>query len=62
MITHSKTITIKIEIDEKKLKEKYPNFLINYLDINEFMDTVALGLDDDKMKELGYKTEVVDNI
>lgn len=60
-----KRFIIEIEVDEKKLPKKYPNFQFNYSDINEFIQTEALvsaSTDSDSWKRCGYRKRLVKEV
>ena len=60
-----KQFIIEIEVNEKKLVEKYPNFRFNYSDANEFIQTEALcsgSSDSDSWKRFGYRKRLVKEV
>lgn len=53
-----KQFKLIIEIDETKLKEKYPNFEINYKNTDDFITSILDDLHTDLKKEYGYKITI----
>jgi len=65
------TITLQITLDEEKLKEKYPNYNINWNSLEEFTESLIKGFEtpitdvDGKtpmnyLENYGYEVAVMD--
>jgi len=65
------TITLEITIDEEKLKEKYPNYAINWPNVDGFIETLMNNFETpiidvdgktprDYLKEFGYQVAIMD--
>jgi hypothetical protein len=62
-----RTLMVKIVVNEKTIKDKYPNFESNFDNVEEFMDMIEndldaypniLGMADNPMYEWGYDVVV----
>ena len=53
-------IKVVIEVDMDKLKEKYPNYRINYSTYYEFIQARIYDIKQDHMQEYGYSIKVID--
>lgn len=59
-----KRFIVEIEVDEAKCMHKYPNFMFNYQNIDEFIESEMLccNSDSDSWKRWGYRKKVIKEI
>ncbi len=53
-----RTFKMIIEVDEEKLKKNYPNYNMNYLSVEGFIDATILATQVDNYKEIGYRIKI----
>jgi len=62
----TRTLKVKIVVDENTIEDKYPNYHLNYSDTEEFMDGIQTEIDgishsDNPLDEWGYDVVVDSN-
>lgn len=63
-----RTFVVEITVDEKNIRNKYPNYEINYDTSNEFIDSLMFNFENDTdvnidcLKKFGYRKRVVKEI
>lgn len=63
-----KTFIVRIEVDEEEVKQKYPNYRLNYDNPERFIKAVAndlrfiagVNMSKDGMKQWGYSIKVME--
>lgn len=53
-----RTFKIEIEVDEKKVREQYPNFRSNFTSTKSFIDFLLASIPQQKTNEFGYTLKV----
>lgn len=58
----TKEFTIKVIVNESKVKEFYPNYRTNFKSISDFIDFVVSEIPQDKMNSFGYKIKFLEDV
>lgn len=54
----TKEFILKVKVDEKTIKEKYPNYRFNFSNVSQFIDFIISTIPENKLKEFGYQIKI----